>query len=153
MTKISVNFENVLQISNEIKLGISKTLLKLKSNGISLIDVDFERLTGENSYLKDIIISGVAIGSVISWCPLFEKDNLQKALSAIDLCAEYKIKEIVIIPKITINDKIKEQIFNLKQNLRRIVKYADTFGVIVSLRNDSVDNYPIKTTIQTFIKR
>ncbi len=149
MTKISVNFENVLKISTELNLDVSKTLLHLKSNGVSLIDVDFERLSGENSYMKDIIISGVAIGSVISACPLFEKDNLQKALSMIDLCAEYKIKEITILPKLTVKDKIEEQIFNLKQNLRRIVKYAENFGVIVALKNDATENYPVKTTSQT----
>lgn len=143
--KLSVNFENVLRISTELNLDISKTLLRLKSIGISSLDVDFKRLVGENSYMKEIIISGITIGSVISVCPLHEKDNLQIALSTVDFCAEYKIKEITIVAQ-PISSKFSElQIFNLKQNLRRIVKYAENFGVTIAIKNLNEDNYPIKT--------
>ena len=149
MTKLGINFENVLSIKDELNLNLLQALNKLKSVGYSSLDVKYERLTGENSYMKEILISGMSIGSVFSFCPLHEKDNLQKALSMVDLCAEYKIKEIMLITEILEGGYSSEQIFNLKQNLRRIVKYAENFGVSIGIENVGNPYYPLKTAEQT----
>lgn len=149
MNKLGINFENVLSIKDELNITVLDALKKLKSMGISSLDVKFERLTGENSYMKEIIASGIGIGSVFSFCALHEKDNLQKALSMVDLCAEYKIKEIMLLTDILKGGYSTEQIFNLKQNLRRIVKYAENFGVSIGIENVGNPDYPIKTAKQS----
>lgn len=149
MNKLGINFENVLSIQGELNITVLETLKKLKLMGVSSLDVKFERLTGENSYMKEIITSGIGIGSVFSFCALYEKDNLQKALSMIDLCAEYKIKEIMLLTDILQGGYSSDQIFNLKQNLRRIVKYAENFGVTIGVENVGNHDYPIKTIEQT----
>ena len=149
MNKLGINLENVLSIKAELNITLLETLKKLKSIGVSSLDVAFERLTGENSYMKEILASGIGIGSVFSFCALYQKDNLQKALSMIDLCYEYKIKEIMILTDILQGGYSSEQIFNLKQNLRRIVKYAENFGVSIGVENVCNNDYPIKTAKQT----
>ncbi len=145
MNKVGINFENVLTIKEELNLNLLQTLSKLKSLGITSLDVKYERLIGENSYLKEILISGFNVGSVFAFCPLYEQNNLQKALKIVDFCAEYKIKEIMLISDFLQNGYNKDEIFNLKQNLRRIVKYAQNFGVMVAVENVNQETYPIKT--------
>ena len=49
MNKLGINFENVLSIKDELNITVLDALKKLKSMGISSLDVKFERLTGENS--------------------------------------------------------------------------------------------------------
>ncbi len=149
MNKLGINFENVLAIKEELNLNVLQTLNKLKSIGISSLDVKYERLTGENSYMKDILMSGMTIGSVFSFCPLYEQNNLQKTLSMVDLCAEYKIKEIMIITDFVQGGYSVEQLFNLKQNLRRIVKYAEIYGVSIGIENVGNPDYPLKTAQET----
>ena len=70
MNKLGINFENVLSIKAELNITLLETLKKLKSIGVSSLDVKFERLTGENSYMKEILSSGIGIGSVFSFCAL-----------------------------------------------------------------------------------
>ncbi len=149
MNKLGINFENVLAIKDELNISVLQALNKLKSVGYCSLDVKYERLIGENSYMKEILISGMSIGSIFSFCPLHEKDNLQKTLSMVDLCAEYKIKEIMLITDILSGGYSTEQIFNLKQNLRRIVKYAENFDVSIGIENVGNPDYPMKTAIQT----
>ncbi len=149
INKLGINFENVLSIKEELNLSVLQTLNKLKSIGISSLDVKYERLTGVNSYMKEILMSGMAIGSVFSFCPLYEQNNLQKVLSMVDLCAEYKIKEIMIITDFVSGGYSAEQIFNLKQNLRRIVKYAEIYGVSIGIENVGNPDYPLKNAQET----
>ena len=147
MTKLGINFENVLAITKELDLNVLQTLNKLKSIGISSLDVKYERLTGEKSYLKDILISNMNIGSIFSFCPLHEQNNTQKALSMVDFCAEHNVKEIMIITDFVSGGYSSDQLFNLKQNLRRIVKYAEIYGVSIGIENVGNPDYPLKNAL------
>ena len=147
MTKLGINFENVLAISKELDLDVLQTLNKLKSIGISSLDVKYERLTGEKSYLKDILISNMNIGSIFSFCPLHEQNDTQKALSMVDFCAEHNVKEIMIITDFVSGGYSSDQLFNLKQNLRRIVKYAEIYGVSIGIENVGNPDYPLKNAL------
>ena len=51
MRKLGINFENVLSVKEELNINLLQTLNKLKSVGITSLDVKYERLVGENSYL------------------------------------------------------------------------------------------------------
>ena len=149
MNKVGVNFENVLTLKEELNLNLIETLSKLKSLGITSLDVKYERLTGENSYLKEILISNLNVGCVFVFCPLYNRNNLQKALKVIDFCAEYKIGEIMLITDFLPNGYGEEDVNNFKQNLRRIVKYAQNFGIVIGVENVGVSGYPVQTLKQT----
>lgn len=149
MNKIGINFENVLAVKEELNITLFETLNKLKSLGITSLDVKYERLVEETVYFKDIIVSGMSIDSVFAFCPLYEQNNVAKALEIIDFLAENKIKEFMIIAGFVDGGYTKEQIANLKQNLRRIVKYAENFGVLVGIENVGNPNSPVKTAKET----
>lgn len=149
MNKIGINFENVLSIKEELNISVLEVLNKLKTLGITSLDVKYERLIGSDSYLKDIIVSGMSIDSVFSFCPLGEQNNVRKAVEIIDFLSEHKIKEFMIIAEFIDGGYSKEQMVNLKQNLRRIVKYAENFGVSVGIENVGHINSPIKTAKET----
>lgn len=142
MKKLGINFENVLSVKDELNINLLQTLYKLKGVGISSLDVKYERLVGENSYLKEILISGLTIGSVFAFCPLYEQDNIQKAIEIVDFVTEYKIREIMFLPEFKAGGYNETDIVNLKQNLRRVVKYAEAFGVSVGIENVGSLDYP-----------
>ena len=144
MNKVGINFENVLTMTNELNISVIESLSKLKMLGITSLDVKYERLVGENSYLKDILISNFSIGSIFAFCPLHEQNNIKKALEIVDFCAEYKVKEIMLITEIIDSGYTPDMVFNLKQNLRRIVKYAENFGVLIGLENVGLQGYPVR---------
>lgn len=149
MNKLGINFENVLSIKEELNLNVLDTLSKLKNIGISSLDVKYERLIGESSYVKDILVSGMNIGSIFTFCPLYQQNNVQKALEMVDFATEYKIKEIMFIADIVQGGYSEEQRANLKQNLRRIVKYAEPFGVSIGIENVGNPNSPIRNVEET----
>ncbi len=142
MKKLGINFENVLAVKDELNINVLQTLYKLKSVGITSLDVKYERLVGENSYLKEILISGLSIGSVFAFCPFAEQDNIQKAIEIVDFAIEYKIKEIMFLPEFKIGGYSSEDLVIVKQNLRRVVKYAEPFEISIGIENVGSSDYP-----------
>lgn len=142
MRKLGINFENALSVKEELNINLLQTLNKLKSVGITSLDVKYERLVGENSYLKEILISGFTIGSIFAFCPLYEQDNIQKAIEIVDFATEYKVKEIMLLPDFKKGGYSETDTFNLKQNLRRVVKYAEAFGVSIGIENVGNLDFP-----------
>ena len=150
MKKLGINFENVLSVKEELNINLLQTLYKLKTVGITSLDVKYERLIGENSYLKEILISGFNIGSLFAFCPFFEQDNIQKAIEIVDFAIEYKIKEIMFLPEFKKGGYTPEDIFIVKQNLKRVVKYAEAFEISIGIENVGSLDYPFydeKTTL------
>ncbi len=142
MKKLGINFENVLAIKEELNINVLQTLYKLKEIGITSLDVKYERLIGENSFLKEILISGLSVDSIFAFCPLGEQNNLKKALEIVDFAVEYKVKEIMFLPEFLEQGYDETAISNVKQNLRRIVKYAEPFGVSIGIENVGAKQYP-----------
>ncbi len=149
MKKLGINFENVLAIKEELNINVLQTLYKLKSIGITSLDVKYERLIGENSYLKEILISGLSVDSIFAFCPLGEQNNLKKALEIVDFAVEYKVKQIMFLPEFINGGYDELAVYNLKQNLRRVVKYAETFDVSIGIENVGVKNYPFNDEAST----
>lgn len=147
MNKIAINFENVLAIKKELKLTVTETLAKLKALGITSLDVNYDRLTQEN-YYKDILVSGFEIGSLFYILHLDILNNVQTALSMVDYCFNHNIKEIMVLS--TFKTYSETDISNLKQNLRRVVKYAENFSVKIAIENVGKQGYfatEIKNTL------
>ncbi len=142
MKKLGINFENVLAIKEELNINVLQTLYKLKSIGITSLDVKYERLIGENSYLKEILISGLSVDSIFAFCPLGEQNNYKKALEIVDFAVEYKVKQIMLLPEFIDGGYDETKLSNVKQNLRRIVKYAEAFDVSIGIENVGDKNYP-----------
>lgn len=149
MKKLGINFENVLAIKEELNINVLQTLYKLKSIGITSLDVKYERLIGENSYLKEILISGLSVDSIFAFCPLGEHNNYKKALEVVDFAVEYKVKQIMLLPDFIDGGYNEAKLFNLKQNLRRIVKYAEAFDVSIGIENVGSKNYPFSDESST----
>ncbi len=144
MIKLGVNFENVLSVMEEFNIDAYSALNKLKNVGITSLDVKYERLLGKDSYMKEILMSGLYIESLFSICPFHEYNNVQKALKMVDFAFENKIKEIMFITEIKSTSYSEEEISNLKKNLRRVVKYATSFGISIGIENVGNENYPCK---------
>ena len=149
MKKLGINFENVLAVKDELNIDLLQTLYKLKGVGITSLDVKYERLVGEDSHLKDILISGLSIGSIFSICPFAEQDNIQKAIEIVDFAIEYKIKEIMFLPEFKKGGYTAEDIAIVKQNLRRVVKYAEPFEISIGVDNVGSSNYPFNDELST----
>lgn len=141
MKKLGINFENVLAIKEELNIDVLQTLYKLKSIGITSLDVKYERLVGENSYLKEILISGLTVDSIFSFCPLWEQNNIKKAIEIVDFAVEHKVKEIMFLPMFMPDGYNETQMQNLKQNLRRVIKYAEPFEVLIGIENVGIKEY------------
>ena len=138
MNKIGINFENVLAIKKELKLTLPQTLSKLKALGITSLDVNYDRLTVDG-YYKDILVSGFDIGSLFYVLHLEVPNNCQTALNMVDFCVNNKIPEIMILS--TFKTYSESDVAILKQNLRRIVKYAQNFGVKIAIENVGKQGY------------
>ncbi len=149
MKKLGINFENVLAIKEELNINVLQTLYKLKSIGITSLDVKYERLIGENSYLKEILISGLSVDSLFAFCPLGEQNNYKKALEIVDFAVEYKVKQIMLLPEFLDGGYDEIKLSNVKQNLRRIVKYAESFDVSIGIENVGEKNYPFNDEAST----
>lgn len=150
MKKLGINFENVLTIASEFNIDVLSALYKVKNLGITSLDVKYERLIGENSYYKEIISSGLNIESLWGFCPLNEKDNVQKALEMVDFAYGKNIKEIMFLPDFIKGGYTEEDLSNVKRNLRRVVKYANAFNVQINVENVGSLDYPFndeKTTL------
>lgn len=142
MNKIGINFENVLSIKKELGVSVVETLKTLKSIGVSSLDVSYDRLTHDN-YYKDILVSGFEIGCVFCFLHLEIQNNVSLALEVIDYCSNKKIKQIMVL--LPFKDVYQPtEIANIKQNLRRIVKYAENFCVKIGLENVGRKGYPAK---------
>ena len=149
MKKLGINFENVLAISKELNLSVLETLNKLKELGFTSLDVKYERIIDKEQYLKDIVLSGFLIESIFSLCPLNEQNNYQKAIEIVDTATEYKVKEIMLIPSFIEGGYSETDYANLKQNLRRVVKYAEPLGISVGIENVGNKNASCITPAQT----
>ncbi len=144
MKKLSINFENVLSVMEEFNISVIEALIKLKSVGITSLDVQYERLLDKKVFVKDILMSGLSVESIFSVCPFHEFNNVQKALKMVDFACENKIKEISLTSEIAPLPYTQKEIDNLKSNLRRVVKYASALGVSVAIKNVGDKNSPCK---------
>lgn len=142
MKKLGTNFENVLTIAKEFNIDVLSALYKVKNLGITSLDVRYDRVTGENSYIKDIISSGLTMESLWGFCPFNDKDNIQKALSMVDFAYGNNIKEIMFLPDFIEGGYTEEDLANVKTNLRRIVKYASAFGIQINIENVGSLSFP-----------
>ena len=135
MKKLGINFENVLTIAEEFNIDILSALYKVKNLGITSLDVKYDRVTGENNYIKEIISSGLTMESLWGFCPFNDKDNVQKALAMVDFAYSNNIKEIMFLSDFINGGYSEEDVSNVKKNLRRVVKYASAFGVQINIEN------------------
>ncbi len=149
MKKLGINFENVLSVSNELKIDVLSALYKVKNLGITSLDVKFDRVTGENNYLKEIISSGLIMESLWGFCPFNNKDNVQKALSMVDFAYANSIKEIMFLSDFIVGGYDEEDLNNVKKNLRRVVKYASAFGIEINIENVGSLGFPFNDAVNT----
>ena len=133
MKKLGINFENVLTIAKEFNIDILSALYKVKNLGITSLDVKYDRVTGENNYIKEIISSGLTMESLWGFCPFNDKDNVQKAISMVDFAYSNNIKEIMFLSDFINGGYTEQDITNVKKNLRRVVKYASAYGVQINI--------------------
>ena len=149
MKKLGINFENVLTIAKEFNIDILSALYKVKNLGITSLDVKYDRVTGENNYIKEIISSGLTMESLWGFCPFNDKDNVQKAISMVDFAYSNNIKEIMFLSDFINGGYTEQDITNVKKNLRRVVKYASAYGVQINIENVGCLEFPFNDEITT----
>ena len=137
MKKLAINFENVLSVKSDLNKTLNETFKFMKNAGISALDVRYERFFEDPNLYSEILIAGMTVSSVFYMGDLGLADNYTKELEIIDFCADHKIWDIMLLTKPVLSEKIdmEKYLFNLKQNLRRIVNYAKIYGVRIGIEN------------------
>ncbi len=136
MAKLGINYENVINVSKECNLSIQDVLKSLRLQGFETLDVMYDRFLQDKSLLSTIIVSGFEIASVFYVGDLKVSNNYSTELQIIDFCSSNNIKDVMLLTKPIANGDDEEKcIFNIKQNLRHIVKYSKQFNVRVSIEN------------------
>lgn len=138
MYKLGINFENVLSVAKELNISVIEALNRLKLIGISSLDVDYSRLTGENSYINDIIASRVEIKCVYYLADFAVESSVISEMKVIDFCKKYGVKKITFLVKADSSANASDKL--LKHNLRKIVKYASVFKINVLIENFGLEN-------------
>lgn len=138
MYKLGINFENVLAVAKELNVSVSEALNRLKLIGVSALDVEYSRLSGENSYLNDIVASRTEIKCVYFMADFAGEASVISQMKVVDFCEEYGIKNVMFLTKPNSNAGGSEK--TLKHNLRKIVNYARTFDICVSIENFGLEN-------------
>lgn len=134
---LSINYEIVKSMMKTENLSKSEVFTKLKLFGYSNFLIKYDDALNR-SVLSDILSSSLSISSLFYMANLGEKGNYFKVLEIIDFCYYNKIKKIMLLNNQKgENQKYEEFIFNLKQNLRSVVKYANLYGVEISIENFS----------------
>ncbi len=136
MKKLGINYENVINISKECNLSIKETLKELKLQGYNTLDVLYNRFLEDKSLISTILVSGFEIASVFYVGNLKIANNYSTEIEIIDFCASNNVKDIMLLTKpLSCDDDSEKCLFNVKQNLRRIVKYSNQYGVRISIEN------------------
>lgn len=137
MKKLAINFENVLSVKADLSKTLNETFKYMKNAGISALDVKYERFFEDPNLYSEILIAGMTVSSVFYMGDLGLADNYTKELEIIDFCADHKIGDIMLLTKPCLSENIDKDkyLFNLKQNLRRIVNYAKIYGVKIGIEN------------------
>lgn len=137
MKKLAINYENVLSVQADLSKTLNETFKYMKNAGISALDVKYERFFEDPNLYSEILIAGMTISSVFYVGDLGVADNYMKELEIIDFCADHKIGDIMLLTKPALSDNLDKEkyLFNLKQNLRRIVNYAKIYGVRIGIEN------------------
>ncbi len=137
MKKLAINFENVLTIKKELNKPLLEVLTILKNNGVSALDISYDKAIN-NEYYSQIISAGFIINTVYYLSDLSVKNNFSKEMEIVDFCSNRNIKRIFLVTKL--DENLKEK--NIIQNLRRIVKYASNFNVLITIENFGYENSP-----------
>ncbi len=137
MKKLAINYENVLSVKSDLNKTLNETFKYMKNAGISALDVKYERFFEDPNLYSEILIAGMTVSSVFYIGDLGIADNYTKELEIIDFCADHKINDIMLLTKPALNEvnNVDKYLFNLKQNLRRIVNYAKIYGIRVGIEN------------------
>ena len=133
MYKIGINFQTAKVISETSGEDILSVLKNLKLTGISSLDILYDDLISNNTY-SNILSSGLEISSVYYMGDLSILDSFSNFLKIIDDLYKKRIKNFMVLPIVS-NNIEDNYMFNLKHNLKLIVKYAKNFDVQVALEN------------------
>ncbi len=133
MKTLGITFDNVLNLSKQNNYMISQALNLLKLNGYNDVDIDYDLILNNCEYLPLIYKNGFNISSIIIKSNLTTSLNVIRELNAVDFCLHSNLNNVVINLEDFIVDENALSI--LKKNLRRIVKYANNFGVVISVKN------------------
>ena len=146
MYNIGLNYEHVPVSANETGLTILETLKKFKMYGVTTLDVHVDRLLSGDDTFKNILLSGLNVGSVFFKGDFGHDENIGYALSVVDYCAENNVNQIMLLTNELLDgeDEVK-YLTLLKKNLRRIVKYANNFNVKVGIENFGKELSPFST--------
>lgn len=142
MKKLAINYENVLTIKNDLNRTLNETFKLLKNVGISSLDVRYDRFFENKSLYSEILIAGMSVSSVFYVGDLGISENYAKEMEIVDFCAEHKIPYVMLLTKPKY-DKVEDKdkyLSNIKQNLRRIVNYANIYNIKVGIENFGVSN-------------
>lgn len=133
MYKLGINFENVLSVAKELNLTVPETLNKLKLIGVSALDAEYSRVSGENSYLNDIVASRMELKCVYYMANFAGASSVISEMKVVDFCEKYGVKNVMFLTEPNVNVGGNEK--TLKHNLRKIVNYARNFKISVSIEN------------------
>lgn len=142
MKKLAINYENVLTIKEDLKRTLNETFKLLKNVGITSLDVRYDRFFENKSLYSEILIAGMSVSSVFYVGDLGVSENYAKEMEIVDFCAEHKIPYIMLLTKPKF-DKVVDKdkyLSNVKQNLRRIVNYANIYNIKVGIENFGLQN-------------
>ena len=132
MYKIGINYATADYIAKKTNTPTLTVLKDLKLNGISTLDVLYDDIKNTNVY-SNALCANLSINSCYSLVDISELDNYSSCLEMIDYCALKRINHIMILPKV---DKgVQNYLFNVKHNLKKIVNYAKTLGIKISIEN------------------
>lgn len=136
MYKLGINYEHVLMAAKERNVSVLETLKKLKMYGITTLDVRVDRLLDDGEDRKSILCSGLNVDCVFYKGDFGHLYNIGNDISIVDFCVNNKINQIMLLTE-EIKPEDDEALYysQLKQNLRRVVKYASNFGVKVAIEN------------------
>ena len=97
MYNIGLNYEHVPVSANETGLTILETLKKFKMYGVTTLDVHVDRLLSGDDTFKNILLSGLNVGSVFFKGDFGHDENIGYALSVVDYCAENNVNQIMLL--------------------------------------------------------
>ena len=122
MYKLGINFENVLSVAKELNLTVPETLNKLKLIGVSALDAEYSRVSGENSYLNDIVASRMELKCVYYMADFAGASSVISEMKVVDFCEKYGVKNVMFLTEPNVNVGGNEK--TLKHNLRNLCPHT-----------------------------
>lgn len=132
MYKIGINYATVDYIAKSTNKPTLDVLKNLKLNGISTLDVLYDDLKNTKVY-SEALCANFSINSCYSLVDISNLDNYSKCLEIIDFCSLKNINHIMLLPMV--KEGVENYLFNVKHNLKKIVKYAKLFNIKISIEN------------------